>query len=160
MRSCIIPLFLLLICQNFTPSTSIRGPRRARSNKGEHFRGPPSTGEHDKGELSKTGASKGDSSDEEPGPSKKQKTCDKTVCGKCEEDECVCWRTEGNLSNHTQNSYSIWKYDCVLIYMSPYVNFSLRPTRDYFKCRYFNPFMAPRAIFGKCSFQRSLPKHV
>ena len=95
MRCCIISLFLLIICQNYRPAFGNRSRSRWRANTGETIRGQPSKGEHDKGEPSKSGASKGESSDEGPGPSKKQKTCDRKVCGKCEPEDCVCWKAEG-----------------------------------------------------------------
>ena len=117
MRSCTLPLFLLLIFQIIIPCTSNRASSRdvspkgktikAESSKGVLGRGEPSKTGPGKGEPSKAGPSKGESSDEDrPGPSKKRKTCDKRVCGDCqrEEENCVGEAIEGKISYCAKNS--------------------------------------------------------
>ena len=127
MRSCTLPLRLLFIVQIIIPCTTNRSsstnipPKdqtiKAESSKGVHVRGEPSKTGPDKGEPSKAGPSKGESSDEEkPGPSKKQKTCDKRICGDCqyETDNCVCEAIEGKISYYAQNSINTTYYYTII----------------------------------------------
>ena len=80
------------ICQNFRSGNSNRVSRKGRSNERETLKRGPVRREGEKGEPSKPGPSTGDNSDEER-PKKKQKTCNKSICGDCpkEMQHCVCW---------------------------------------------------------------------
>ena len=71
MRSSIFLLFLPLICLTIRLVSSNTVPRKGRSKTGENIKG-----ESEDVEPSKTWPSKGESSDDEPGPSKKQNICD------------------------------------------------------------------------------------
>ena len=108
MRSCIISLLLLFICQNFRLNTSSIGPNRDQYNKKEHFRGPSRKVEHAKGEPSKAGASKGDSSDENLDPARSKRHAIKRYAANARKMNVYVGELKVSYQNHTQNSINIW----------------------------------------------------